>query len=104
MRARYGLLIVAMLAALAIAGAVVPSASAAGYWNLPSTFCQCFGYGYGAGHHAPFVLGPIQCGGYCNHKEVRLPCPPRPPYSWHGWADSGTAGGCQPSMFNPSAL
>ena len=104
MRVRHGLLIVATLAALGVAGAVAPSASATGYWNLPGTICQCAGCGYGAGYHAPFVLGPIQPYGYCHHKEVRLPCPPRPPYLWHGCADGGCAADCQPSLFAPSAL
>jgi hypothetical protein len=94
----------ACVAALAIAAAAAPSASATGYWNMPSTFCQCVGCGYGAGHHAPYVLGPITCHGYLNHKEVRLPCPPRPPYCWYGYADGGCSNGCQAPMFDPSAL
>jgi hypothetical protein len=67
------------------------SVRAAGYWNMPSTFCQCMGVGWGAGYHAPFVLGPIRCDGWCDHKEVRLPYAPVSPsaYCGHVGCDCG---------------
>jgi hypothetical protein len=54
---------------------------AAGYWNVPSTFCQCIGYGCGAGYHAPLVLGPVSHAGWLDHNEIRLPYAPRPAYA-----------------------
>jgi hypothetical protein len=51
---------------------------ATGYWNMPGTFCQCMGVGWGAGYHAPLLLGPATCAGWCDHKEVRLPHSPAP--------------------------
>jgi len=57
---------------------------AVGYWNLPGNFCQCAGYGWGAGHHSCLVLGPMSCNGCCAHNEVRLPCAPQPPYGSYG--------------------
>lgn len=69
------------------AGSVLASASAAsaiGYYNLPGSFCQCFGYGNGAGYHSCLVLGPSTCWGFCDSHEVRLPCPPQPPYGYYG--------------------
>jgi hypothetical protein len=56
-------------------------ANAIGYYNVPGSFCQCFGYGNGAGHHACLVLGPSTCAGFCATHEVRVECPPQPPYS-----------------------
>lgn len=72
---------------LIAAGSVLASASAAsaiGYYNLPGSFCQCFGYGNGAGYHSCLVLGPSTCEGFCDTREVRLPCPPQPPYGYYG--------------------
>ena len=72
---------------LIAAGSVLASASAAsaiGYYNLPGSFCQCFGYGNGAGYHSCLVLGPSTCEGFCDTHEVRLPCPPQPPYGYYG--------------------
>jgi hypothetical protein len=81
-------LTVCVAATLAVFSAAAP-ASATGYWNLPSTFCQCMGVGWGAGYHAPFVLGPITCDGWCDHKEVRVPYSPAPAYAWYGHGDCG---------------
>lgn len=36
---------------------VVDTSLGAGLWNLPSTSRQYFGIGYGAGYHAPMVVG-----------------------------------------------
>jgi hypothetical protein len=65
---------ITLLAAFACAS----TAAANGYWNIPSTFCQCVGYGWGAGYHAPLVLGPITCRECLDHKEIRLPYSPAP--------------------------
>jgi hypothetical protein len=66
---------IALLAGLSIAA----PAGASGYWNVPSSLCQCVGCGWGAGYHAPFVLGPITCANWCSHNEVRVQYPPAPP-------------------------
>jgi hypothetical protein len=70
----------ALVAVLSTAG----TARAIGYWNVPGTFCQCAGYGWGAGHHACYVLGPINCRDCFDHGEVRLPYAPQPPYACYG--------------------
>ena len=81
----------------------VAPVSAVGYYNLPGSFCQCFGYGNGAGHHACLVLGPSTPWGCCAPNEVRLPCPPRPSYDGYGCGNCGCSGG-DPSLIEPSAL
>jgi hypothetical protein len=63
-------------AVLLVVACSAASAGAAGYWNVPSTFCQCMNVGWGAGYHACLVLGPINCDGLCDHKELRVPYPP----------------------------
>ncbi|MGD9633324.1 MAG: hypothetical protein AB7G28_09325 [Pirellulales bacterium] len=70
-------------AAALIAFASARSANAIGYYNVPGSFCQCAGYGNGAGHHACLVLGPLDCHGFCSTHEVRLECPPQPPYAYY---------------------
>lgn len=72
------------LAALMVALTAHSPAHAIGYWNIPGNFCQCAGYGWGAGYHACYVLGPPTCRGCCAHHEVRLPCAPQPPYASYG--------------------
>ena len=62
---------------VATSAIAIRSVEAIGYWNVPGNVCQCVGYGNGAGHHAPLVLGPIDCRGWCDRNEVRLPYPPR---------------------------
>jgi hypothetical protein len=80
--------------------AVAPAtpAIATGYWNLPGNFCQCIGCGFGAGHHAPLVLGPATWDGICAHNEVRLPCAPTVPYGAYGH------GNCSSHFAAPSIL
>jgi hypothetical protein len=56
--------------------AAATSVRATGYWNVPSNFCQCMNVGWGAGYHAPLVLGPIRCDGWLRHSEVRVSYPP----------------------------
>ena len=85
--------LLAALCAVAILGTLaVPSASAIGYYNLPGSFCQCFGYGKGAGYHACLVLGPSTAEGCCATNEVRLAYPPRPPYAYYGSYGCGPLG------------
>lgn len=76
------MLLRSFLAGTAIAIAVIAltasPVAAVGYYNLPGNFCQCFGYGNGAGYHSCLVLGPSTCWGCCAPNEVRLDCPPRP--------------------------
>ena len=84
------------LTLLAAACTAAP-APAAGYWNVPSNFCQCMGHGCGAGYHAPLVLGPVSCSGWLDRNEIRLPYAPRPHYG-HG------SGNCSDSFHGPSML
>jgi len=84
---------------LATLSAAAP-AGAAGYWNLPSTFCQCMGIGWGAGYHAPLVLGPITCDDWCDHKEVRLPHAPALLCGCYGYGCND----CRPSRLESAVL
>src|SRR5688572_21224794 len=71
--------------ATALAMATAPTlAHAIGYWNMPGNFCQGWGYGWGAGHHACLTLGPVSHEGLFAHNQVRLPCAPQPPYGCYG--------------------
>jgi hypothetical protein len=88
----------------------VNSVIAAGYWNVPSHFCQWLGSGFGGGYHAPLMLGPPQCDCFRGPNEVRLPCAPNPyacqPTSSGGCGGYGGYGGYQangPMMMTPSA-
>jgi hypothetical protein len=87
---------------LAILSIVTP-AGAAGYWNLPGTFCQCMGVGWGAGYHAPLVLGPIDYHHWCDHNEVRLPYSPASMGGCYGYGGCGCLD-CQPSRLEPNVL
>jgi hypothetical protein len=79
-------------------------ASATGYWNMPGTFCQWSGHGYGGGYHAPLVLGPVTYECLSTPNDVRLPCAPNPyacaPYYGNGGGCG--CGGSQPTMMSPS--
>ena len=59
-------------------------ALAIGYYNLPGNICQCFGYGVGAGYHAPLVLGPPSMKRSFAHNTQRLWHAPGPPCSYPG--------------------
>jgi len=48
----------ALLVAGLVASATPASCDAAGYYNMPSTFRQCVGCGFGAGYHSRFMLEP----------------------------------------------
>jgi hypothetical protein len=82
----------AAIAAVALLGSIAFTpriASAIGYYNVPGSFYQCFGYGNGAGHQACLVLGPSSCHGFCDTHEVRVECPPQPPYSYYSYGGYG---------------
>jgi hypothetical protein len=72
------------IVAAALVAISATTSHATGYWNLPSNLCQCLGCGFGAGHHAPLVLGPANWDGICAHNEVRLPYAPSVPYTGCG--------------------
>jgi hypothetical protein len=84
----------AVLAAPQIAGA-------AGYWNVPSHFCQWCGCGFGGGYHAPLILGPPTCDCFAGPNEVRVPYAPNPhacaPYC-NGGCNTGVPAMVTPSM------
>lgn len=101
-------LISSMLVAVVFVSIAVRAASATGYWNVPSTICQCFGYGCGAGYHAPLVLGPISYKGCLAINERRLPHAPSPPCVGHNCQGYGFAAGppatvrsAGPALFQP---
>jgi hypothetical protein len=97
---RPGILLITLSASLL--GLVWASpAAATGYWNLPSTFCQCVGCGFGAGYHAPLVLGPANWDGFCAHNEVRLPCAPSAPYCGNHCGNGGSHFGA-PTLLEPA--
>jgi hypothetical protein len=76
-------------------------AAAVGYWNIPGNFCQCFGYGWGPGYHAPMVLGPPSCDGFLAHNIVRLPAAP----SANAWTAAPTyPAAATATYFQPSQL
>ena len=65
---------------LAVAVAAAPAgAFAAGWFNMPTAIEQCFGYGYGAGYHAPLLLGQPHKAKIASQRIVRLPAPLTPP-------------------------
>jgi hypothetical protein len=92
----------AVVVATLSAVASTEQAVAVGYWNVPGNVCQWNGYGFGAGYHAKFVLGPITVHDCCAHNEVRLPYAPQPPYSCYCQNGCGY-GFDQPSVLAPSA-
>lgn len=52
-------LVTLMLSCVALGFTWMPGeCTAAGRWNMPSTTAQWMGCGFGAGYHAPRVLGP----------------------------------------------
>jgi hypothetical protein len=62
-----------------IGGALVvlaaPVASAVGLWNLPTTGRQFLGVGYGAGYHAPLVVGAPWRGKAASPGVTRISAP-----------------------------
>jgi hypothetical protein len=78
MRCRFAVIVPYAVAAVALVN--VSPALAVGYWNLPGNVGQWWGYGWGAGHHACFVLGPVSTKGAFAHNHKRLPHAPEPAY------------------------
>ena len=77
MRRRNFALCVSVAVSLAI-GAATTGELNAGCYNVPGTFVQCAGCGYGGGYHAPLYIGPpnlIDC--FCPN-QVRLLHSPSP--------------------------
>jgi hypothetical protein len=100
-------LCLAIVVAACMAGFATSRADAVGYWNVPGNFCQCWGYGWGAGYHAPLVLGPPTYAGWLNPHEVRLACPPGPPCGYSCESAGCSMGGCgegDQSLLQPAAL
>jgi len=101
-RAAAAIVVVASIVAVV----AVREAKAIGYWNEPGNFCQCLGYGDGAGYHAPLILGPPDhCGWFTLH-EVRLACPPGPPNyccNCYGCGGSCGCGESDQSLLEPAA-
>jgi hypothetical protein len=94
----------ALTVALVLIALAPRPAMAIGYWNVPGNVCQCWGYGNGAGYHAPLVLGPLSCKGCLAHNERRLPYAPAPPCYWMG---CGSQSGCaigEPSMLESEVM
>lgn len=93
----------AIVAGACVSGFAAPRAQATGYWNVTGNFCQCWGYGWGAGYHSCLVLGPPSCAGFLNPHEVRLICPPGPPCgcSYGSSCDCANSG---QSVIEPSTL
>lgn len=55
--------LVRSLAVVCVAVLLSSPAEGAGWFNMPTSPCQCIGYGYGPGYHAPLVLGsPLASG------------------------------------------
>jgi hypothetical protein len=75
-----GYTFVALATAVFAVSVPIAPASAVGYWNVPGNVAQWWGYGWGAGHHACYVLGPISHKGAFAHNHKRLPHPPQPAY------------------------
>jgi hypothetical protein len=77
-------------------------AHGAGYWNVPSSFCQYIGYGCGAGYHAPLLLGPVSWEGWLATNERRLPYPPSSPYSGCGYGNGYQI--AEPTVMEPATF
>jgi hypothetical protein len=81
-------LVVCLIAISAVACGGV-EAQATGYFNLPGTHAQWAGHGFGAGYHAPLLLGPMRHDGPLLGNQVRLPYSPVPYYGCVGCGDCG---------------
>jgi hypothetical protein len=77
-------------------------ACATGHWNVPSTFYQWSGYGFGGGYHAPLVLGPATHEYLSAPNEVRLQRAPNP-YGCAPYCNGGSCGANGPAMMTPNA-
>jgi hypothetical protein len=79
----------AVVSAVVFGAARIEQAQAAGYWNVPGTFAQRAGHGYGGGYHAPLILGPVRCDGWGLGAPTRLPSAPSPYYGCGSYGDCG---------------
>ena len=67
------------LVVVCVTALIVPSAEGAGWFNMPSSPCQCLGYGYGPGYHAPLVLGSPLASGSEAKRLIRVQRAPLSP-------------------------
>ncbi|MEN0110669.1 MAG: hypothetical protein AAF805_08075 [Planctomycetota bacterium] len=72
-----------LTAALTVIAAADASLGA-GYFNMPTSFAQCLGLGWGPGYHAPLLLGPAVKARIATQDVRRLPAPLGPPPSSMG--------------------
>lgn len=63
---------------LMVAPMVTP-AQGAGWFNVPMSPCQCLGYGYGPGYHAPMVLSSPLASGSETKRLIRRQTAPISP-------------------------
>ena len=89
MRRRSLISCLAVVSAVVFGLVCVEQSWAAGYWNVPGTFAQRAGHGYGGGYHAPLILGPVRCDGWGLGTPVRMPCAPSPYYGCGSYGDCG---------------
>jgi hypothetical protein len=94
---------------VAVAGLVISgSVRATGWWNMPGTFCQWNGCGYGGGYHAPFVLGPMTHECFEGPNMVRVPQAPNPyacaPFGNCGCNNAAPAMGTMPQQPQPEMV
>ena len=61
---------------LALAWIGANPAQAGGWYHMPTSFCQCMGWGFGPGYHAPLMLGPRNCAPTIPHRVIHLPAAP----------------------------
>ncbi len=66
----------------AVAATTALPATAAGYYNLPTSLPQCLGLGYGPGYHAPLLLGRALRAETATQPVRRLPAPLSPPQAY----------------------
>jgi hypothetical protein len=52
------------------------SARSGGWYHMPCSACQCMGWGFGPGYHAPLLLGPRGCIPTRPQKIMHLPATP----------------------------
>lgn len=105
----------ARLVTIAALVALASPAVGAGYYNMPTSWQQCLGVGFGPGYHAPLLLGPMMESGIAAQRVQRVPAP-YPPPACGGfdapsvWCDSPMAYGdmvaapTQPYLPMPSSL
>jgi hypothetical protein len=78
------------------------TAQATGYWNMPGTFCQWCGCGFGGGYHAPLVLGPLTHECFEGPNEIRIAQAPNP-YACAPYGGGGCGGcNCTGSAMGPA--